>query len=1043
MPLFVERIGFPSPDEPGDWGATLSRQSNGPGSFWTEVDFHARRALHSVSGSAAGSPTLQVDLGGTWVCVHPDGTLRATDTCYPVNFLGGRAALPGIVANRFRLNHASEVTVSAVEVRSVPANVSLSLKGQAPFWTHLGEMTQGQEAPDVAAIVNAFLATAQVENGFYVLPIVLHSDSIARLDVWLDMDFVRSDDVLPAHLTEIRLPYDFGGLPAVQEGLLQVRLPAGARIVPEGTSARVNGAFQASRVVFGMTGEAGASAFIPVTAGRAQAQPFIVSIETPATAIDLLLAAVTRTAKVEANIFPDSDGKPFDNPLLQRPVSVSLNRDTAGTLTWISAPLHHEFLFRPATAEPPGSPIRYWLVVHAIEGEVVWGAAPASHQAVGLQSSESSGLAWRQTTDPNVPGPLEAKLRLRHTPAEFHMPVAFQVGTADAAHRVSLDRFQPLGRVDFALDGVDMAGALNGFVDSFDIPECPSAEHLDNGGFDTWLTVNLDEQSIMEVPEFWTLTSGSIARWDMRDDSAVSQALLGGVRDDAGATGLSQLTAIVPGCRYEFRFQGLAAQEGALAEIIWRGSRPEEAFLATETVPIQHLDNQEEPEKPLLGGTTPRAALLARLATLASSRSLESFPPIHRAFVTAPAEATQAEIRFIVPETNTALIDSVSFIGTANVLSTPVLFGERPNGVAAPSGWEVNLPEDVPGVLAQDHSGTLVLRNASSDELILTQAVAVVAEQLFSLDVTVRASKTPAGADPASLMVRWRNAAGTEQGTAIKLFLDREGDDPLQAEGRVPAGAEEAVLHLLVPPGQTLVIERIAFEPRQDIPVPFTFVAQSPGEITLSDVRLAYELTPGTRPAVPLGGLHPPTPPGRRPDQVVDGCCYCACCAKESTLSNTRPVVTAEDRSFRVGTCPDCGTVLVQAGGVAERAGRPVSLNTAVALARVAAERAFLSSPAPAETLALTRTPPPIALVPPPNTAVSQTEGPTEDPSVPPTPEARVEPASLAVARELAGLLADEALVGLQNFKLQTLDSYSAGRILGIVSKQKPGGSSR
>ena len=72
-----------------------------------------------------------------------------------------------------------------------------------PFFTHVGEMTLPETTPDFAAVLQAALTTARVENGFYDLPITVHSDSIARLNIDLEVEVLAQQEVLPKAVPEV------------------------------------------------------------------------------------------------------------------------------------------------------------------------------------------------------------------------------------------------------------------------------------------------------------------------------------------------------------------------------------------------------------------------------------------------------------------------------------------------------------------------------------------------------------------------------------------------------------------------------------------------------------------------------------------------------------------------------------------------------------------------------------------------------------------------------------------------------------------------
>jgi DNA-binding beta-propeller fold protein YncE len=345
----------------------------------------------------------------------------------------------------------------------------------------------GESSPDFAEVLQAFLADATVKNGYYDLPLVVHSDTIACLDLEVEIEFVKEQTVLPEGVGETTLSFTHNGLPEAEADLLQIEVPAGARINAEKTTALVTGAFQPSRVVFGPTGAVAEPAAIPVTSVQSQAQPIRLEKTLAATAVDLRLALDpdSATAIVSLNIQADSDGKPADETLLSEPVTISLDRDTAVTPTWISADLPSEFQFNEGE--------RYWLVLQAADGSVLWSADEAGKDeegkdVVGMQYTDNGGLSWRLTSSPDLSGAAAGLFRLRYTPDRFQMPIELQVGSGDREARVSLDRFQPLGRVEFDLGFDEIADTINRFLEEESAATCPVGEHLANGDLEKWTT---------------------------------------------------------------------------------------------------------------------------------------------------------------------------------------------------------------------------------------------------------------------------------------------------------------------------------------------------------------------------------------------------------------------------------------------------------------------------------------------------------------------------------------------------------------------------
>jgi DNA-binding beta-propeller fold protein YncE len=458
----------------GDWGAT---KVAAPG--WVEVDFHARRTLAGVQGSNLANTTLQVDFGGGFIPINAQGTFKApSDSDFPIP--GDSVILPGLTVSRFRLTRAgANPDVSAVRVRSAPANLTLALRGQPTFWFHPGELTRPAATPDFGLLLQAYLDDlAEVKDGVFLLPFLLHSDSIARLAVEVEIEYLRRVSVLPAGVRDAVLPFDHGSLP--KAGGLRVALPADARVVAG--SGRAAGAFREDRIAFGPTGEVTPLGTLPVAAGSTPAHPVLLPAAVEAVAIDLLLTSITRTARLQLDLRQNLDGKPDGESFLPAPVPFDLDREMAGHPTWVSVPLPAPFQFRP------GQERTYWMVLQSLDGEAAWSVETAAPALLSMQLTQDGGFSWRQAALAGQPAHLAGLFRLRYRPATFRMPVELQVGSGASARRVGLSRFEPQGRVDLDLDLSEIAGAFNEVL-SVAPGRRPEGEHLANSDFERWLRV--------------------------------------------------------------------------------------------------------------------------------------------------------------------------------------------------------------------------------------------------------------------------------------------------------------------------------------------------------------------------------------------------------------------------------------------------------------------------------------------------------------------------------------------------------------------------
>ncbi len=500
---FTETITFTG--NRGDWGTTKAANAD-----WVEVDFHARRTLARVKGSNLNNATLQIDLGGAYVEINDKGALAAPDST-PFTLSGNEERLPGLTVVKFKLSNASvSPDIQDVVVRSAPSNVSIRLGNLAPFWTRVGEITTPQNSTDFARVLQAFITDLEATNGFYRLPLTLHSDTLARLSVTVEIEYLFETTLLPVGLSEVSLPFDYGSVANIDEGVLQVALPPNAQVVPGDTTASIVGAFDDSRIIYGPLGNTDAPGEALVSPSSTQAQPIMLNKGAGATAIDLLLAAVTRTVRLQLDLREDLDGKPAGASLLTDNVEFSLDRETAGQATWTSVPLPQEFQFQAQQN------ILYWLVMQSLEGEAVWSAKPANADTPGLQNTRNGGLSWRLSSIEDITAPLAALFRLRYHPDRYQVPIELEIGSGAGAQRVKLDRFQPLGRVEFALDLPEVAEAFNDYLKQAGPASCIEAEHIADGGFDQWGRVGDEIAEAIHIaldfePSLVTVTADGLA----------------------------------------------------------------------------------------------------------------------------------------------------------------------------------------------------------------------------------------------------------------------------------------------------------------------------------------------------------------------------------------------------------------------------------------------------------------------------------------------------------------------------------------------------
>jgi DNA-binding beta-propeller fold protein YncE len=482
------------------WGATKLR-----GSGFVEVDFHRRRTLREVQGNALSGKNVQVEMGGIYLQLNPAGAIKSPSDQDELS-VPPDGKLPGLTVSKFKLTGDpitfGTVDLSSVKVASVPLNVTARIGDLPPFFAHVGEMSQEQVSPDFATSLQAFLADAPVENGFYVVPLVLHSDSIARVSVSVALDYVIESAVLEPGVGEPLLPFDYSGLPKTSNQLLTIEVPADSRIATRGIQGRVTGTFDDTRILYPpelpLVPVNPSGPTVNLSSDSSLAQPIKVGAPLVVTAIDLFLA-VRRRGRLQLDLREDADGKPGSASLLPGPVRFEPPAPVGGEpaagrnlpAAWLSVPLPAEFKFNKEA--------RYWLVLQSLEGETEWRVERDSDPAdpkpePGIQRTQDGALSWREAVPREAGQSFAGLFRLRGRTAPFRMPIEMRVGPPDpdgkgTPQRVSLNRFAPSGRVDFTLDFEKLSSAANAYLDSVTEASPASGEHLVNGNFEQWLRI--------------------------------------------------------------------------------------------------------------------------------------------------------------------------------------------------------------------------------------------------------------------------------------------------------------------------------------------------------------------------------------------------------------------------------------------------------------------------------------------------------------------------------------------------------------------------
>ena len=240
--------------------------------------------------------------------------------------------------------------VTSVVCTSFPSNVTLGLAGEDPFWVHPGELSNSVQVPDFCEFLNAYLEQAEATGGYLVLPLTIHSDTIAFLEVTFEIAYH-----LDRQLAEQALIFSPVNLrdPA---NALELQFPPGATIVPGQAGLTLTGGFEADRIVPGAVEEGAERVALEVTPGRTFAQALRLEVHHDVIAIDLHLAKPRTQAEIHVSLQTNAAGKPSGQVLAT--AEIQPEKLSAEGAQWTTVELSDTVKLSRQTT--------YWLVLSAL-----------------------------------------------------------------------------------------------------------------------------------------------------------------------------------------------------------------------------------------------------------------------------------------------------------------------------------------------------------------------------------------------------------------------------------------------------------------------------------------------------------------------------------------------------------------------------------------------------------------------------------------------------------------------------------------------------
>jgi hypothetical protein len=278
--------------------------------------------------------------------------------------------------------------------------------------------------PDFAPAVNDYLAGDTLPEGQpeHHVPLVISSATVGEVSVALEAEIFFVVDCFVDGAKEKTLAFACNQ-PWTQAAAFE--LPEDA--VVHKAQVKLAGEFAADRFIpgFGPAGEAAgepAGEYAALVSGEHWvAQAFSPATDLALSGVDLLLTRLSETAKLVVEIQLDINQAPPGEA--EATAELVLDSATGGAL-WYCLDL-------PSPLELEAGK-RYWLVLKGKDGQVSWQAQASNNaSAESLHFSKDQGKAWTAyDLGPWGQKAMRSRLRLRHLPASYELPITVRVGAA-------------------------------------------------------------------------------------------------------------------------------------------------------------------------------------------------------------------------------------------------------------------------------------------------------------------------------------------------------------------------------------------------------------------------------------------------------------------------------------------------------------------------------------------------------------------------------------------------------------------------------------
>lgn len=453
---------------------------------WLVADFHQERMINELTFTVSANPSSEVLFflriwGGTIFFpsspqvqgkvqstgeVPRDITIRFAEQKSEKALLEFGSVTAEGVFSLAEKNDSFVLNSLQVKAFSFPANLSLRIGDQSPFFEQPGELAPGIEQliPDFSDAINTFLDSGDPDekDGHFLVPLTMSSTADGAISLNLPQN--RKGNLTEIDVTE--LGFSLQGIvtkffaskeaiESVEELTLtfdgtnrhQVFLPVLKSATITEASLHLTGRLSEDRLFFSNVndtshrfGALGSGEFI-------LAQRLDTTNNTNLAAVDLELEFVTETVQLSIAIHPDFNGQPSNSPLPE--TLVTLEFPGAGEIEK-RALVKFEL---PSTVELRGG--SYWIVLSVANGEVTWRINDEQPNLGGFLFSRSDGpVNWVERRAQGPGELISGSFRLHFLPQSTTDLINLNIGETEGAVLAVED----LEAIDLSVDNLNVQG---------------------------------------------------------------------------------------------------------------------------------------------------------------------------------------------------------------------------------------------------------------------------------------------------------------------------------------------------------------------------------------------------------------------------------------------------------------------------------------------------------------------------------------------------------------------------------------------------------